>query len=264
MFNLSDLKDKKGGGLAHAIIAALFAVLIVYLIVFLGTLTRNEVKKRESIGKVPAERRTVSIDGSGKVVGAPDIATVELGFTTERPDVQGALQENNTKMNRLNDELKKLGIAPADIQTTRYNVYPNYEYPADGGRRLTSYTADQGVTVKIRDLGRISFVLQAAGNVGANQVSGLNFTIEDPDKIRAEAREKAIRNAVEKAKVLGAQLGINLGKVVNFSENTGGYPVPIYAYKELGLGGGSDVAAPSIQPGSLDVTSNIVLTFEIE
>ncbi len=248
----------------NKLFGVLLAILVVYLIVFFAFLIKNESLKSATIGKAPAERRTVSFDGTGKAVGTPDIATVDLGMTTQSKDVQSALKENNDKMNGLIAGLKKIGIAAADIQTSRFSVNPNYDY-SNSKQTIIGYIADQGVLVKIRDLSLVGTVLDTAGQIGANQVSGLNFTIDNTDKLRADAREKAIADAMNKASVLEQQLGIKLTRVVNFNESSGGTPMPYYSLDKSAMGGAADApVAPSIQTGSQDIVSNVTLTFEIQ
>ena len=246
----------------NRLFALLLAILIVYGLVLLTVVIRNETLKSGVIGKAPAERQTIAFDGSGKVVGNPDIATVDMGMTTEDTSAQNALKTNNTKMNALIATLKTVGVASADIQTSRFNVYPNYDY-SNSKQTIISYTADQGVTVKIRNLDAISQVLDVAGESGANNVSGLNFTIDNPEALQASAREKAIADAMSKAETLSKELGIKFTKIVNFSESNGGVsPMPLMSYDKASAGGAS--VAPSIETGSLDITSNVTLTFEIE
>jgi uncharacterized protein len=245
----------------NRLFSLLLAILMVYGIVFLAFSIKNESLKSPTIGKAPAERRTISFDGTGKVVGTPDIATVDLGMTTQSKDVGTALSDNNKKINDLLSQLKQLGIASADIQTSHFNLYPNYDYTKPA-QAITGYTADQGITVKIRDLAKVPNVLDAAGRVGANQVSGLSFTIDKPEALQADARKMAIDDAVSKAAVLGEQLGVTLAKVVNFSEANGNAPQPVYT-SERAAGGAGGSSPSSVQIGSQDIVSNVTLTFEI-
>jgi uncharacterized protein len=246
----------------NRLFALLVSILLVYVLVFLTIAIKNEFVKTDTIGKAPAERRTVSFDGTGKVVGSPDIATVDVGMTTQDVNVQNALKTNNDKMNGLIASLKALAIPAADIQTQRFNVYPNYDY-SNSKQTIVSYTADQSVTVKIRKLDMVSSVLDTAGKAGANQVSGLNFTIDDPEALQAQAREKAIADAVAKANTLSKELGIKFVKIVNFTENSNSPgPVPYMSYAKDSMGGGA--VAPSVEAGSLDVVSAVTVTFEIQ
>ena len=63
--------------------------------------------------------------------------------------------------------------------------------------------------------------------------------------------------------MLAKQLGVPLGKIVNFSESSGGYPYPL-AY---GMGGGvSDskaAVAPTLPTGQNTYTASVSITYEI-
>jgi uncharacterized protein YggE len=266
---MATINQDKAGGFwpdwrENRLFAVLLGILIVYLIVFFAFAIKNEAITGNAIGKAPAERKTISFDGTGKVVGTPDIATVDMGMTTQNKDVQAALKDNNQKINDLIAKLKQIGIPAADIQTSQFDVNPNYDY-SNGKQMITGYTASQSVTVKIRNLDLVSNVLDGAGAVGANQVSGLNFTIDNPETLQAAAREKAIADAMSKATILEKQLGVTLTRVVNFSESTGGTPMPYYSMdKSVAMGGAAPTVAPTIQTGSQDIVSNITLTFEIQ
>jgi len=248
----------------NRLFALLVGILMVYLIVFFAFAIKNEAITSNAIGKAPAERKTISFDGTGKVIGTPDIATVDLGMTTQSASVATALKQNNQKINDLITQLKQTGVPTADIQTSQFDVSPNYDY-SNNKQTITGYTASQSVTVKIRNLDLISNVLDDAGTIGANQVSGLNFTIDNPEALQAAAREKAIADAMSKATVLEKQLGITLTRVVNFSEN-GQVPTPIMynSMAKLGAGVAAPSVAPTIETGSQDIVSNVTLTFEIQ
>ena len=124
------------------------------IFIFLGTLVANNLKSYSYIGKPSAERDTIAIYGEGKVTGIPDVATINVGLITEKTDVQSAQKENTTKMNQMIVDLKKLGVASTDIQTSDYNIYPQYDY-TNGKQVLQGYQVTQSVTVKIRDLTKI-------------------------------------------------------------------------------------------------------------
>ena len=124
------------------------------------------------------------------------------------------------------------------------------------------YTVTNTTSVKIRDFDKIGLILAGVVEKGANEVSSLRFPIDDPEVPRAEARAEAIAKAREKAKDVAKEAGFGLGRIL--SVNEGGVS-PVY------FGGGfADVAvearalsAPSIEPGSEDVSVTVTLTYEI-
>lgn len=240
----------------------LLHALLVVLLLWLGAMTVLTMKRTERLGLADNPPRTIMISGSGKVVGIPDIATVNLGLITERRDVLSAQRENSEKMNQLLVRLKDLQISKDDIQTTQYQIYPRYDY-SKGAGTIVGYTVSQSVSVKIRDLGKVSAVLAAAGEVGANQVSGVSFTLDDPEDLRQEARTKAIGNAKDKARDIAKALGLKLGRIVSFNESSS-FPSPMAYARELGFGGGGDSVPPQVESGTVEVSADVSVTFELE
>ena len=242
----------------------LATIVTVMVTGYLAVVVRNELKNYDYIGRSEQQIYTITISGEGKVTAIPDIAQVSLGVQTEKTKVEDAQKENTEKMNSLIGELKALDIKAEDIQTTNYNIYPQYDWN-ESGSKLRGYQVSQSVNVKIRDLERVGEVLEVAGSLGANQVSGLNFTIDEPEDLRQQAREKALENAKTKADALAKVAGVKLGRLVSFNESGGDYPIVYtkgYALDEsAGLGGA--VPAPEIEAGSQDVIVNVTVTYEV-
>ncbi len=245
---------------------ALATVVVVFLVIFLAVLTWNEVKKHDYIGRESQQTYTITIDGEGKITAIPDIAEISLGIQTDKVTVATAQKENTDKMNKIIAELKGMGIEAKDIQTTNYSIYPRYDWN-EGKQTLLGYTVSQSVTVKIRNLDKIGDIVDKAGSLGANQVSSLSFTIDEPEVIKQQAREKALINAKEKAEALAKVAGVKLGKLVSFTESSSPvYPVyRDYAMKSdvAGMGGAEALPAPTVEPGSQDVIINVMVTYEV-
>ena len=74
---------------------------------------------------IPATQGTMlSVSAEGKSTGRPDMATLNLGVTTEAPTAQAAMQANATRMTALIAALRRAGIAERDIQTSNISVNP--------------------------------------------------------------------------------------------------------------------------------------------
>ncbi len=177
------------------------------------------------------------------------------------------MAENTKRMNKVIQEMESLGIEEKDLKTASYNIRPRYEYQKDvfgnnyGKRILVGYEITQSLQVKIRDLGKIGQVIEGGTAAGANDVSGLQFTIDNQDELKRQAREQAINKARVKAGQMASQLGVRLGKVTSFSEN---FYMPYYDRfdfaKAEGMGG---AAVPDIQTGENRISVSVVITYEI-
>lgn len=246
------------------ILATLLGILLVYLTFYVGTLTRNNIRKYSYIGMADQMERTITIVGYGKVDAKNDIALTTLGYSNTDKDIAKAQTDNTKVMDQLMAELRKMGIGDKDLQTN-YSIGPVYDYTAKG-QQLQGYQVDSSVTIKIRNLTNISAILSLAGKYGANEVGSLSFTVDDTENLRNQARDKALDDAKLKARKLAQSLGVVLGEVVSYNDYEAQPPYPpMYAYnKAAGMGGAAVLSAPAdISPGSRDVGMNVNVTYKI-
>jgi hypothetical protein len=206
----------------------------------------------------------ITVTGEGKVYVKPDIALVSLGVTTTGSTTADVMERNTQKMNAVVQAVKDSGVEEKDIQTTNYSLSPLYNYTEAAGRVFQGYTLEQNLQVKIRDFEKVGDILQQAVSKGANLTSNLQFTIENPEEFRQEARTKAIEQAKANAQNLVKDSGITLGKLVNVYEN---YAYPMYnSTKAIGMGGATMDSAPvpTIQPGQTEIDVTINLTYRVK
>jgi len=209
-----------------------------------------------------ATTNVVSFSGEGKVLAKPDVAVIDFSIVTEAATSKAAQDANSEKSNKVTNFLKKQNIDDKDIKTISYNIYPQYEYPRGGVPRIKGYQVSQTIEVKVRNLDNVSSVLDGVVTAGANQVGNLNFKIDDPEKLKEQARELAIKDAKDKANSLKSQLGIGLGRIISFSEGISGYPEPMYERAlSGGVGGGG---GPSVPSGENEITVDITITYQIK
>ena len=98
---------------------------------------------------------------------------------------------------------------------------------------------------------------------GANEISSINFTIDDLDVPKIEARKKAIEKASNKALLMAEAAGVKLGRIINISEGSNYAPVAYTNYNKQMSVRGADESSP-IQVGSNEITVNVTLTYEIK
>ncbi len=238
--------------------------------VLVGVLALSAIWLTQSIDQMRRSGNVsdvISVTGTGKVTAKPDIAVADLAITVEKPTAAAAQDEANTKSQAVVDYLKDAGIPEKDIRTSNYNIYPQYDY-TDGRSRIRGYQVTQTLEVKIRDLDKANAVLDGVVDAGVNQVNNFRFDIDDPEELKAEARALAIADANQKASQLKQQLGLRLGRIVSFSEDTGGYPQPYFLRSEAGGFGGDAMnvkamPAPAVPAGENEIVVNVNITYQI-
>lgn len=262
-------------------IAAIFMILVLSYAVISFTSSYSR-----SID--PASIKSFSVAGEGKVIAIPDVAQFTFSVITEGGiDVAKLQRENTEKANKAIDFIKINGIEEKDIKTQSYNIEPRYQsfncgpeilygagsagmsYPDYPIRKpcppseIVGYTVSQTILVKIRNFDKTGDILSGIVENGANTVSSLYFTIDDQKEFERQARDKAIKEAMEKAKEISKSAKFRLGKLISINE---GYSYPMVRYGISGAqeAGFKDASAPSIEPGSQEIIINVTLQYEIK
>jgi uncharacterized protein YggE len=203
-----------------------------------------------------------TVTGEGEATGVPDTAQFSVGVNKQAATVQQAQDQVNTVVNKISDELKKLGIAEKDIQTSNYSVNPNIDF-SNGKQTTTGYTVNTTMEIKVKDANLANKALDAATANGANVVNGVSFVLNDDEqtKLEEQARGEAIKNAKEKAESIAAQAGIKLGRIINVTVNPTTQPQPVV--EKMSFARAADSSAPTqLQKGSNDVTVTVSLSYE--
>jgi uncharacterized protein YggE len=266
-----------GVWLKRGIVAA-----VAMLVLFLAVQVIAGVQSWRYIGTGVQATNIINVSGHGEAVAVPDIATFSFSIVSDKSTVAAAQADATTQINAVTAYLTEAGVDKKDIQTSDYSVYPQYEYsqsvcPVNSGstavycppgkQTLKGYEVRQTTTVKVRDTEKAGDLLTGVGSKGASEVSGLNFTFDNPDTVQNEARDKAIANAKTKADALAKSLGVTLVRVVSYNESGGGYPSPMYYAKDALMSASGTTAqnsaAPEISIGQNKVTSDVNVTYEI-
>ncbi len=222
----------------------------------------------------PSSFRSFAVSGEGESVAAPDVAQFTFSVVTEGGTDVSSLQEENTrKMNQAIQFVKDQEVEDKDIKTQRYSLTPRYQYYRceDGPcppPEIVGYTVTQTTEVKVRDFEVIGDIVSGVVENGANTVSQLSFVIDDPTEVQNEARAEAIEKAKDKAKAIADAGGFRIGRLLSIQED-GQYPVyrTYLAKEEMGIDSASGMGggiAPSIEPGSEEVSVNVTLIYEIK
>ncbi len=252
-------------------------IVVVLLGVFLAIKSLTLLKESSYIGRGVYPANVITVTGSGEVFAVPDIASFSFSVTESGKTAAEAQDKASKKSNAILDAVKGMGIADKDIQTASYNSYPKYEYSNSvcangycppGRQTLVGYEVSQTINIKVRNTDTAGDVLTKVGSLGASNITGLNFVVDDMDSAKAEAREKAVADAKAKAKVLAKTLGVRLERIVSFYES-GEQPPIIY-----GMGGISmdskvmnqamPAVAPELPTGENKIVSNVSITYEVQ
>jgi uncharacterized protein len=225
------------------------AALLVLAVAALAGIGRPEAAG----GASDAERKGITVAGTGSVSVVPDEADFSIGVTTKGGTAREAMSQNAAEMQRLIAALKAAGVDAADLTTQDVSVGPDYV----GGQEPSGYSARNSLSVHIDELGQAGAVLDAASRAGANEISGPMLSRSNRAAFEAKALKAAFANARDRAEALAEAGGLSLGEVTAIAES--GQPDgPFYAMDLM-----RSPAKARIEPGREQVTAMVTVTFAI-
>lgn len=257
---ITQLSDARSIRVAATAVLGLLAVFL--LVVSIDTAT--------SMGKGIPATNTITVNGTGQATVPPDVARITLTVQNTARTVAEAQAQTTEQVNKVVAMVAKQGVADRDVRTQSYNIFPQYSYPNCSGvsvcpqPTITGYQVSQSVQVTVRDLTKVGDLLGGAGTLGVQNVVGPMFGLDDTTAGYAAARADAIAKAKAQAALLSKQLGVRLGKVVNFYETTidENGPMPYY-----GRGGGEmdvkSASSPVVPTGENTYNATVGITYEI-
>lgn len=263
--NNNSFFDMFDSGLVRIALTGVLGILALFLLA-------ETISIAQDFGRpnVPATD-TVTVNGSGQATLPPDVARVSFTVQNTAATVADAQAATTKQANAAIAYVKEQSIADKDVKTLSYNITPQYAYPQPckgalcpdyGSPKVTGYMVSETVQVTVRDLTAVGALIGGLGKLQVQNLNGPDFTLDDPTAGYDAARADAIAKAKVQADLLASQLGVHLGKVVNFSESSGNYPM--YAY---GMGGGASmgkaVPAPNVPTGENTYNASVSITYEI-
>jgi len=203
----------------------------------------------------------VTVSGDSIVNAQPDTAILTLSVVTQARGALQAQQENAKQSESVVRALKAAAGSGGEVKTSGYSLQPQRVYKENQPPTITGYEARNSVTVTLSDLSKVGTVIDAASQVGANEVAGIAFTLRQDRQVRDEALRQATREAFGKAQVIANALGGRVIRIVEVQEE--GTPRPLPRYETMARAT-ADVGSTPIEVGTLEVTSRVQLIAEIE
>ncbi|MBK4215203.1 SIMPL domain-containing protein [Paracoccus caeni] len=201
---------------------------------------------------------SLTVTGEGEARIAPDMASIQLGVTTQAEGAAEAMSQNSTRQSAVIEALGNAGIEDKDIQTSGLNLSPVMDYGDGRAPTVTGYQASNMVSIRVREVEKLGEVLDAIVGAGANEINGINFMREDGSDAEDDARRAAVEDARHKAEVLAEAAGLSLGPILLLRDTPspeGPQPMMMRAQAAADAGG------VPIAAGELSMTAQVEMEF---
>lgn len=213
----------------------------------------------------------ISVSGLGKVTLEPDLAILSLGVDVTAATVKAARSEAATAMTRMIEALRANDVAKKDIQTSFFNISPEYTYEEiyKNDRRynkqvLTGYSVSNTVTAKIRDLDTVGSTIDEVIENGSDstRIQSIRFTVEDTSMAQVHARDRAVLDALAKADQFANLTGVTRGSLMFITESSSNTPVSRSFAMMESAPAMADTGTP-ISAGELQIQVSVQAVFAI-
>lgn len=204
----------------------------------------------------------LDVVATGEVNAVPDIATIGAGVVSQAPTAAAAMADNARRSAATVAAIRRAGVADRDIQTTSVSLSPQYRYAENQPPAITGYQASTRVSVRFRDIRAAGPILDSLVAAGANQIDGPSLSIDKPQPLLDQAREKAISAARARADLYARATGLQVKRIVSISEGSYDMPAPP-PVPMLMMRAQAKEADTSIEAGEQRLAISVSVTFEL-
>lgn len=209
----------------------------------------------------PDEPGRITVVGTGEVRAQPDMATITVGVTAQARQSRDAVAQVTRTMTQATEALRQAGIEPRDLQTTGFQVAPQYETAQNRPPRIVGTQVSAELIVRVRDLTKLGDILDRVVQLGANRVDGPVFGLADPEAALDGARRAAVADAQRRARAMTEALGVRLGRVVSVEE--GARSAPVRRFARAAPAAMAPAPVP-VEAGEESIRSDVTVVWEIQ
>ena len=157
----------------------------------------------------------LTVFGSSIIRVEPDV--VVITFAVQRIDPQtgkafAAARDAAAEIQKYLHKFDNADVRTSQVTLRQHTVYRNGEH------EIIGYQANVGFNVILRDLFRLTEMLNGVIELGANNIGSIDFQTTRLKGLRSQARIQAVEAAVEKAQVYCSAAHRILGDVVHIED----------------------------------------------
>ena len=157
-----------------------------------------------------AEPNTIAVSGMAEQEVAPDMAYIDVGINVRADDAETARTQEAQIASQIRRALLGLAITDNDLQNTSYYLYQEYKVDRNGVRTADKYVLDSSIKVTVKDLDKLSQVIDNVVEAGATNISNITYALSTQNIIQRQLLETAVENlCVKHAKYYSAPAACN-------------------------------------------------------
>lgn len=213
-----------------------------------------------------AEPNTIAVSGMAEQEVAPDMAYIDVGINVRADDAETARTQESQIASQIRRALLGLAITDNDLQNTSYYLYQEYKVDRNGVRTADKYVLDSSIKVTVKDLDKLSQVIDNVVEAGATNISNITYALSTQNIIQRQLLATAVENARDKAAVVANAGSRTLGNMLSADINSfdGGTIVAYGANKLRSTTNlAEDGVATKLSPGKIKLNARVQVVFSL-
>lgn len=213
-----------------------------------------------------AEPNTIAVSGMAEQEVAPDMAYIDVGINVRADDAETARSQEAQIASQIRRALLGLAITDNDLQNTSYYLYQEYKVDRSGVRTADKYVLDSSIKVTVKDLDKLSQVIDNVVEAGATNISNITYALSTQNIIQRQLLATAVENARDKAAVVANAGSRTLGNMLSADINSfdGGTIVAYGANKLRSTTNlAEDGVATKLSPGKIKLNARVQVVFSL-
>ncbi|MEU6807019.1 SIMPL domain-containing protein [Streptomyces neyagawaensis] len=159
----------------------------------------------------------IAVRGDAHLEVDPEIARIGITVTARGKDRRAALDDLTRRNNTALDLVKSYGDAIERLETGTFSLTPQLKEKGRG-ERVHAYHGRVHITAELTDFTALGELTTRLADLDLTHVDGPTWTLRPDSPAHREARQKAVREAVQRAREYADALGTTLAALVELAD----------------------------------------------
>ncbi|MBB4892963.1 hypothetical protein FHS39_001974 [Streptomyces olivoverticillatus] len=167
----------------------------------------------------------VAVRGEARLEVDPEIARITITVNARNTDRRNTLEDLTNRNNHVLNLIRTYGHAVEKLETGTFSITPQL---TEKGRheRIRAYHGTVRLTATLNDFTALGELTTRLADLDLTGVDGPWWTLRPDSPAHREARQQAVREAVQRAREYAAALGAELAAVVEIADTGAENAVP--------------------------------------
>jgi uncharacterized protein YggE len=204
---------------------------------------------------------TLSVEGSGSVFVAPDVADLSVSVARSAVSSRQALSAANRGTDAVVRAIRSVGVPASDIQTEDVSVSSRIVRVGSDKHRERQWTASESLAIHVTNIKIVGSVIDGATRAGANTINGPTFSFSDPSAGKIAATRAAIADARRRADDAAAAIGYQVSGVQSVQLDPQNQVLPVAGSAPSASAGPG--TPTTVHPGTEEVDAEVEIVYTI-